>query len=136
CTVVDVAQLYLQIPFLTETGFAIDNKRIFNFLDFSAFKNPYLSRQIVKDLMKRILLLNVLLYSVFLSAQKTTLSYEQYPIFPECVESHHGELESCFNFTLQNYIYTNFQLPEEISQKEYKGVMNVFFEVTKEGKFR
>lgn len=86
--------------------------------------------------MKRILLLNVLLYSVFLSAQKTSLSYEQYPVFPECVESHHGELESCFNFTLQNYIYTNFQLPEEISQKEYKGVMNVFFEVTKEGKFR
>lgn len=96
----------------------------------------YLSHQIVENLMKRIFLIFLTLLGTKSFSQTTSLSFEKYPVFEECKNVHHRELERCFNYTLQNFLYQNFQAPENIDDKNFKGVINIFFEVTKEGRFK
>lgn len=105
-------------------------------IEFVAFKNTYLATKIVKEHMKRIFLFCFVFYSLSNFAQTANLSFEKYPVFPECSESHYRELESCFNYTLQSFIFSNFNMPQVVAEKNYKGAMSVFFEVTKEGEFR
>ena len=69
-------------------------------------------------------------------SQITTTSFEKYPVFPECSETDIDALESCFNYTLQQFVYTNFEVPEIVSEENYQGAVAVFFEIDKEGKFK
>src|SRR5690606_6931709 len=68
-------------------------------------------------------------------AQIPSAQYEKYPVFPECENVEVQALENCFNSTLQQFIFENFKVPEIVFAENYRGNINVLFEVTKEGKF-
>ncbi len=72
----------------------------------------------------------------FASAQNQLAQYEKYPVFEECESISLEALENCFNYTLQNFIYKNFKVPQIVFSENYQGNVNVLFEVTKEGKFK
>lgn len=74
------------------------------------------------------------LYSAF--SQVNTSTFEKYPVFPECIESDIDQLEACFNHTLQQFVYNNFEVPEVVSEENYRGPIAVFFEIDKEGNFK
>ncbi|MEM0517801.1 gliding motility protein RemB [Aequorivita flava] len=86
--------------------------------------------------MKQILLLLVFCFSIVSFAQISTAQYEKYPVFPECETVSEALLENCFTNTLQQFIFENFEVPEIVFTKNYKGAVNVLFEVTKDGKFK
>ncbi|WP_299096116.1 gliding motility protein RemB [uncultured Winogradskyella sp.] len=84
--------------------------------------------------MKRIWLVTVLLISL-LSNSQTLSTYEKPPVFNECDSLAVEQLRSCFNFTLNSFVYNNFKVPQIITDEDYKGNVQVLFEVSKEGKF-
>lgn len=86
--------------------------------------------------MKQSFFLCLLFFSLSLSAQVSGIQYEKYPVFPSCEGVNAEGMKQCFNQTLQQFIYDNFEVPNVVSEKNYKGNVNVLFEVTKEGKFK
>src|SRR5690606_9647749 len=81
-------------------------------------------------------LLCFLFFSLSLTAQVSTIHYEKYPVFPGCEGVNADGMEQCFSQTLQQFIYDNFEVPNVVAEKNYKGNIHVLFEVTKEGKFK
>lgn len=86
--------------------------------------------------MKHFFLISYLLFTVAVSSQITSSQYERFPIFPSCDQMDSEKLEECFTNELQQFVYNNYEVPKEILDKNYKGTVNVLFEVTKEGKFK
>jgi hypothetical protein len=86
--------------------------------------------------MKQILFLLVFCFSIVSLAQIPSAQYEKYPVFQECESEEEAALEKCFINTLQQFIFNNFKVPEIVFTKNYKGNVNVLFEVTKEGNFK
>ncbi len=86
--------------------------------------------------MKLLTLVLFLVSFVFINAQTNTNSFEKYPVFPDCETKEIDDLENCFNKTLQDFIYKNFNVPEIVSEENYNGSVSVFFEVDKEGVFK
>lgn len=78
----------------------------------------------------------VLFFSQYLLSQNTPSGVEKYPVFPECAESQLSELDSCFNFTLQQFVFDRFEIPEVVTTENYQGQLSVFFEVDREGAFK
>ena len=85
--------------------------------------------------MKRIVLFAILLTTTFGYAQ-TVLTYEKSPVFKECDSVAVDQLKSCFNFTLNSFIYENFKIPQIVIDESYVGDIKVLFEVNKEGEFK
>ena len=85
--------------------------------------------------MKRIVLFTILLTTTFGYAQ-TVLTYEKSPVFKECDSVAVDQLKSCFNFTLNSFIYENFKIPQIVIDESYVGDIKVLFEVNKEGEFK
>ncbi len=85
--------------------------------------------------MKRILLFAILLISS-LGFTQTLSTYEKPPVFSECESETVDQIKPCFNYTLNSFIYTNFNVPEVVAKKSYKGEIQVLFEVNKEGEFK
>ena len=85
--------------------------------------------------MKRIVLFAFLLSTVFGYAQSNT-TYEKPPVFDDCDSEVIDQLKSCFNFTLNTFIFENFKIPEIVSEESYNGDVQVLFEVNKEGEFK
>ncbi|MEM7086458.1 MAG: gliding motility protein RemB [Bacteroidota bacterium] len=87
--------------------------------------------------MKRLALLLSLisLFYLPLHAQISGNTFEKYPVFSKCESVAIDELKLCFNNTVRELIHANFKEPEIVSEENYKGNMNVFFEVDKEGNF-
>ena len=81
---------------------------------------------------KKTYILFFLLVSIIAIAQKSS---EQFPIFPNCENKNGIELENCFNYEVQNFVYTNFKIPSTLSS-DYKGTVNVLFEVNDSGNFK
>jgi len=84
--------------------------------------------------MKRILLF-VFLLVTGLSFTQTLTNYENPPIFSACESENADEIKYCFDYTLKNFIFKNFNIPQIATDKEYKGDVQVLFEVNKEGNF-
>ncbi len=82
--------------------------------------------------MKPFVILLFLVFQITLFAQEL----EKYPVFSECSEVEITNLPDCFNSTLQNTILKNFNVPEIVNQENYKGNVQVLFEVDKEGVFK
>ena len=80
-------------------------------------------------------ILLLLLYSFFSNAQTATKNAEQFPVFPICENLYNKELESCFYTQVQDFIYNNFKVPENLTQSGFKGTVIVLFEVNDTGKF-
>jgi len=70
------------------------------------------------------------------AAQDSGSEFEKYPVFPECENESAQNLKSCFNNTIQAFIFNNFNTPQIVFDEEYTGQMVVFFEVTREGEFK
>ena len=85
--------------------------------------------------MKRILLFAILLMTTFGYTQ-TIITYEKPPVFSECDSEIVDQLKSCFNYTLNTFIYENFKVPQVVADESYKGNVQVLFEVNKEGEFK
>ena len=81
---------------------------------------------------KKTYILFFLLVSIIAIAQKSS---EQFPIFPNCENKNGIELENCFNYEVQIFVYTNFKIPSTLSS-DYKGTVNVLFEVNDSGNFK
>lgn len=85
--------------------------------------------------MKRILLLALLLMSFEGFTQKIS-TYERPPVFKECESEDINNIKACFNFTLNKFIYENFQVPEVAIKESFNGNVQVLFEVDKKGNFK
>ena len=84
--------------------------------------------------MRKIYYFIILLFSIVSAAQ--TASNEQFPLFPECENSVGRQQESCFHNTIQDYFYSNFKVPQELIDQNYKGVVITVFEVDTIGNFK
>jgi len=61
---------------------------------------------------------------------------ERFPAFPNCENLNGKELENCFYTQLQDFVFNNFQVPDNLKQNNYKGTVNVLFEVDTAGVFK
>ncbi|MBO3115556.1 gliding motility protein RemB [Winogradskyella sp. DF17] len=84
----------------------------------------------------RYILVVALLFTWFIGKAQTLSTYEKPPIFEECNNEAFENLKPCFNFTLNNFVYTNFKTPQIVNQESYKGSVDVLFEIDKEGEFK
>lgn len=78
----------------------------------------------------------VLLISTSGIAQLISGNFEKYPVFSSCETVAAADSKDCFNQTLIAKIKTEFKIPQDILDANYKGDMVVLFEVTKEGVFK
>jgi hypothetical protein len=85
--------------------------------------------------MKRIICIAILLFS-FLGFTQTLPTYEKPPVFNACESEAVDKIKSCFNYTLNSFIYKNFEVPQIVIDEAYKGDVRILFEVNKEGEFK
>ena len=45
---------------------------------------------------------------------------ERFPVFANCKNLEHQDLEKCFYNEVQQFVYQNFQIPEGLKQNQYK----------------
>ncbi len=82
--------------------------------------------------MKKLLFVFALVLNFMaVSAQDNT-----FPVFPSCETADANNQEACFYGKLQDFVFQNFNTPENIRANGYKGNVSVLFEVTEEGKFK
>ena len=84
--------------------------------------------------MKNFLLLSFVFLGYFSFAQPN--SREQFPLFPECDASMANQQEACFYNTLQNYIFNNYKVADEVKSANFKGTVIALFEVDTTGTFK
>lgn len=82
--------------------------------------------------MKKIILV-CLFFSFWVSNAQDT--YLVTPIFPSCEDKNVQETRDCFYQQIQQFVYDNFQTPEQVLQHKYKGNVNVLFSVDTTGVF-
>ncbi|NNK82589.1 MAG: gliding motility protein RemB, partial [Flavobacteriaceae bacterium] len=80
-------------------------------------------------------ILLISLFVVFNSYTQEDVSYEKWPVFPECENLEIEQYKSCFNQQLSQFIFENFEVPEIVEKDNYKGNVVVLFEVDAEGNF-
>lgn len=84
---------------------------------------------------KCIPILLLLLFSAVSNAQVATKNTEQFPVFPACENQYNTDLETCFYTQVQDFVYNNFKVPENLVQNNFKGSIVILFEVNEKGKF-
>ena len=85
----------------------------------------------------------LILATLFVSAQEINNSsvrpgftIEQFPVFSNCENLESKKLENCFYKEVQDFVFTNFQVPENLKKTNYKGEVKVLFEVDATGVFK
>ena len=94
--------------------------------------------------MNKFFLSLVLIFSSFIvssqqnrnSAVQPGFTAEMFPVFPNCENLEGKKLENCFYKEVQDFVFNNFQIPENLKQNDYKGAVKVLFEVNAEGEFK
>jgi hypothetical protein len=86
--------------------------------------------------MKKIVIIFFIFCSIATNAQVSTNSVERFPAFPTCENLQFKALETCFYNQVQDFVYNNFQVPENLKQTNYKGSVIVLFEVDDKGVFK
>jgi len=61
---------------------------------------------------------------------------EKFPVFPVCADKNAEELENCFYYNVQDFVFNNFKVPENLQQNNFKGTVAVLFEVDAKGTFK
>jgi hypothetical protein len=69
------------------------------------------------------------------SYSQNLAEYEKPPVFPNCESQNLAELKSCFYNEISTFIFNNFEVPQIVSDNNYKGKMVVLFEVDANGEF-
>ncbi|MGL2965716.1 gliding motility protein RemB [Flavobacterium sp. XGLA_31] len=85
--------------------------------------------------MKKIILL-LSCTVVFVCKAQVSKITERFPVFPACQGMEHQALETCFNNQVQDFVYNHFKVPQKLQESNYKGFVNVLFEVNNEGTFK
>ncbi|TRX04226.1 capsule assembly Wzi family protein [Flavobacterium gawalongense] len=82
-------------------------------------------------------------YSFFIYSQginnstvQSGMSAERFPVFLNCENLQSKELENCFYYQVQNFVFQNFEVPENLKQNNFKGSVEVLFEVDSNGVFK
>ena len=70
------------------------------------------------------------------SSVRSGFTAEQFPVFPNCENFVSKQLENCFYKEVQDFVYQNFEIPENLKQTNYKGEVKVLFEVDANGSFK
>jgi hypothetical protein len=70
------------------------------------------------------------------SGARSGLSAERFPVFLNCEKLESTELEHCFYYHVQNFVFHNFKVPERLQQNNFKGSIDVLFEVDATGAFK
>lgn len=87
--------------------------------------------------MKNISAIIALLFVTGISnAQANRKTTERFPVFPSCANLEFQALETCFYNQVQDFVYNNFNVPENLKQNNFKGNVIVLFEVTETGNFK
>jgi hypothetical protein len=87
--------------------------------------------------MKKYSYLLFFLIGIFNAQSQTDIpNVEQFPVFPSCSNLINNELETCFYNQVQDFVYNNFNVPEELKQNDFKGSVIVLFEVDNQGLFK
>jgi hypothetical protein len=86
--------------------------------------------------MKKIFHFLLLLFTAVSLAQVTEVTTEKFPVFHSCRELQSKALETCFYNEVQDFVYNNFNVPDNLKQNNYKGNIIVLFEVTETGVFK
>ncbi|MFM2369447.1 MAG: hypothetical protein RL619_1753 [Bacteroidota bacterium] len=76
------------------------------------------------------------IYSQDNSVTQTAISAERFPVFLNCENLQSKELEKCFYYQVQNFVFQNFEVPENLKQNNFKGSVEVLFEVDSNGVFK
>lgn len=85
--------------------------------------------------MKYVFILAISILSFQLRAQ-TEINYQKPPVFSECANRPFEELKECFRFQLHSFIFNNFKIPQNITDKDYNDAIKLLFEVDKDGVFQ
>ncbi|MFE3866791.1 gliding motility protein RemB [Flavobacterium sp. LS2P90] len=85
----------------------------------------------------------LLFYSFFIYSQdvnnsslQSDPSAERFPVFPNCENLQSNELKTCFYNKVLDFIFQNFEVPENLIQANYQGNVKVLFEVDSNGSFK
>ncbi|MFL9830395.1 gliding motility protein RemB [Flavobacterium sp. ST-87] len=70
------------------------------------------------------------------SNSESVLSARRFPVFPDCENLENQNLENCFYSEVQDFIFQNFVVPENLMQHNFKGNVKVLFEVDVNGVFK
>ena len=63
-------------------------------------------------------------------------SPERFPVFPKCENLQSTVLENCFYNKVQDFVFQNFVVPENLIKNNFQGKIKVLFEVNNEGLFK
>ena len=75
----------------------------------------------------------VIVFTCFSLWSQNTETYDKSPVFAGCENEAIDNLKACFNNKINQHIYTNFKVPQIVSDDKYTGDIKVLFEVDKEG---
>ena len=78
----------------------------------------------------------IVLFSFGLITAQNVSTFEKSPIYPGCESQEIEALKTCFNNKLNTEIYNTFTVPQVVNDDNYKGEVNVLFEVDKEGQIK
>jgi hypothetical protein len=85
----------------------------------------------------------LLFYSFFIYSQEVNNSSlqsdpsaERFPVFSNCENLQSKELKNCFYNKVLDFIFQNFEVPENLKQANYQGNVKVLFEVDTNGSFK
>lgn len=70
------------------------------------------------------------------SSKQSGFSAERFPVFPNCENLEAKALENCFYNQVQEFVFQNFVVPENLVQNNFKGNIKVLFEVNEKGVFK
>ncbi|WP_281297421.1 gliding motility protein RemB [Flavobacterium limnophilum] len=68
--------------------------------------------------------------------KKAVSSPSRFPVFPKCENLEASTLEKCFYNEVQDFVFENFVVPENLVQNNFQGKVKVLFEVDEKGVFK
>jgi len=86
--------------------------------------------------MKKTILSLIILFTIVAAAQVTQKTTERFPVFPSCEGMEFKALETCFYNQVQDFVFHNFKMSDNLVQNNFKGNVIVLFEVTEGGTFK
>ena len=94
------------------------------------------------DMIKSLLVLFVCFFTVLGYAQnqdlnsESVLNTQRFPVFSRCENLEGKALENCFYKEVQDFVFQNFVVPENLVQNNFSGNVKVLFEVDEKGIFK
>ncbi len=73
---------------------------------------------------------------VNIESKQSAISAERFPVYPNCKNLQFAALENCFYYEVQDFVFQNFIVPENLVKMNFKGNVKVLFEVNSDGVFK